>query len=393
MKEAKILIVEDENIVALNLQTRLKSLGYQVAGMASTGEDAVKKCAETMPDLVLMDIMLRGEMDGVAAADQIREKYHVPVVYLTAYADDVTLERAKVTEPFGYMLKPFEVKEIRTTIEIALYKHRMDRLLQESEERYSVAVHGSNDGIWDWDLVKNQVYYSPRWKAILGCTDAEIGNTLEEWLSRVHPEEREALDMAIERHLAAVTPHMECEFRILAKNGQHRWVFARGLAVRGTGGKAIRMAGSLADITRRHQAEEKLVRMTEHDPITDLLTESAFLEKLYHAAGGSRDSTVMRLSLTKFNSVYAAQGPASAHDLAAHAAKVMISRLTSGAIARLFGGEFAILLADADPVRVKLLLTEITQDLDRLSIPCVTGFAILKAGGDYNLALCEASKY
>jgi CheY-like chemotaxis protein len=122
MKEAKILIVEDENIVALNLQTRLKSLGYQVAGMASTGEDAVKKCAETMPDLVLMDIMLRGEMDGVAAADQIREKYHVPVVYLTAYADDVTLERAKVTEPFGYMLKPFEVKEIRTTIEIAPQK-------------------------------------------------------------------------------------------------------------------------------------------------------------------------------------------------------------------------------------------------------------------------------
>ena len=138
MKEAKILIVEDENIVALNLQTRLKSLGYQVAGMASTGEDAVKKCGETMPDLVLMDIMLRGEMDGVAAADQIREKYHVPVVYLTAYADDVTLERAKVTEPFGYMLKPFEVKEIRTTIEIALYKHRMDRLLQESNSRSGV---------------------------------------------------------------------------------------------------------------------------------------------------------------------------------------------------------------------------------------------------------------
>ncbi len=393
MKESRILIVEDESIVALNLQTRLKSLGYQVAGMAASGEEAVKKCGETMPDLVLMDIMLKGEMDGVAAADQIREKYHVPVVYLTAYADEVTLERAKVTEPFGYMLKPFEVKEIRTTVEIALYKSKMERLLQESEERYALAVNGANDGIWDWDLVNNTIYYSPRWKAILGCTDVEIGNSPDEWFSRVHPEERPSLDMALERHLNGVTPHLEAEFRMLAKNGQHRWVFVRGLAVRGTGGKPVRMAGSLADITRRRQAEEKLLRMTEHDPMTDLLTEASFLEHLYAAAHSDREYTVMRLSVVDFEKTYREKGPTAAHNTAFEAAKSIQSRIPQGQCARLYGGEFAALLADADPVRAKLLLTEIAADLEKHGIANRSGFALLRPGGDYEQSLSEAARF
>jgi len=124
MTEAKILVVEDENIVALEIKKRLQKLGYIVPSVASTGEDAISKVEGILPDLVLMDIMLKGEIDGIDAAGEIRKRFNIPVVYLTAYSDEETLQRAKLTEPYGYILKPFEENDLRTTIEIALYRHQ-----------------------------------------------------------------------------------------------------------------------------------------------------------------------------------------------------------------------------------------------------------------------------
>jgi PAS domain S-box-containing protein len=135
MTNAQILIVEDEIIIAENIRARLNSLGYAVSAIVFSGEEAIQKAAETRPDLVLMDIKLEGDMDGVEAAEQIRARFDIPVVYLTAYADDDTLQRAKITEPFGYILKPFEVRELHTAIEVALYKHKMERKLR-SRERF-----------------------------------------------------------------------------------------------------------------------------------------------------------------------------------------------------------------------------------------------------------------
>jgi CheY-like chemotaxis protein len=125
MTDAKILVVEDENIVALEIKKRLQKLGYIVPGVASTGEDAISKVEGILPDLVLMDIMLKGEIDGIHAAGEIRRRFNIPVVYLTAYSDEETLQRAKLTEPYGYILKPFEEDDLRTTIEIALYRHQV----------------------------------------------------------------------------------------------------------------------------------------------------------------------------------------------------------------------------------------------------------------------------
>ena len=140
MTKAHLLIVEDERIVAKDIEYSLKTLGYKVTGIASTGENALQKAKENRPDLVLMDIRLKGGMDGIEAAEKLREDFSIPVVYLTAYADEGTLERAKVTGPFGYILKPFNEKELCSTIEMALYKHRMDQELKESEERYRQLV-------------------------------------------------------------------------------------------------------------------------------------------------------------------------------------------------------------------------------------------------------------
>ncbi len=125
MTDAKILVVEDENIVALEIKKRLQKLGYIVPGVASRGEDAIIKAEGIRPDLVLMDIMLKGEIDGIHAAGEIHKRFNIPVVYLTAYSDEETLYRAKLTEPYGYILKPFEEDDLRTTIEIALYRHQV----------------------------------------------------------------------------------------------------------------------------------------------------------------------------------------------------------------------------------------------------------------------------
>ncbi|WP_342305166.1 PAS domain S-box protein [Methanolobus sp. ZRKC5] len=147
MTKSKILIVEDELITALDMKNRLEDFGYLVPFTVASGEEAIEKVEEICPDLVLMDVMLEGDMDGIQAAEQIHARFDIPVVYLTAYADDNTLQRAKITEPFGYILKPFEEKELFTSIEIALYKHKMEIKLKEREEKYSALVENGNDGI------------------------------------------------------------------------------------------------------------------------------------------------------------------------------------------------------------------------------------------------------
>lgn len=388
---ARIFVVEDESIVALNLQNRLRNLGYDIAGTAPSGEEAVRKCEETRPDLVLMDIMLKGEMDGIAAAEQIRNKLRIPVVYLTAYADNVTLDRARITEPFGYILKPFEIKEIRTTVEIALYKHKMEELLRQSEERYALAVNGANDGIWDWDLVRDEVYYSPRWKAILGMPDQEL-NKPSDWLDRVHAEDRPELDMAIARHLDGVTPHLECECRMEGKNGQ-RWVFIRGLAVRTESGKPVRMAGSLTDITRRHQAEEKLVNMVQTDTLTDLHTEGAFLEALYRAEQSGRDWILVRVCLMEFEKVYFEKGPYHANEIITAIAPLFRETFPGAICARVFAGHFFVLIEGGDEPQARDRVRRLLESArEKTGQSFEMGMARIPAGGPWVNAWRSASR-
>ncbi|MEO6861872.1 MAG: ATP-binding protein, partial [Microcoleus sp.] len=128
----KILVVEDEIIVAEDIAGRLKKLGYTVTAIVASGEEALKKIAENRPDLVLMDIVLKGEIDGITTAEKIRTKIDVPTVFLTAYADDKTLQRAKLTDPFGYIIKPFQQNDLRVAIEIALHRHEIETKMRAS---------------------------------------------------------------------------------------------------------------------------------------------------------------------------------------------------------------------------------------------------------------------
>jgi PAS domain S-box-containing protein len=130
MSNAKILVVEDEWLVAQGIRESLHDLGYEVVGLAASGAEGLRLAAEQRPDLVLMDILLQGTMDGIEAAEHLRQRFGIPAVFLTAYADAQTLSRAKLTEPYGYLLKPFEIRELHSVIEIALYKSRAEKRLQ-----------------------------------------------------------------------------------------------------------------------------------------------------------------------------------------------------------------------------------------------------------------------
>jgi len=143
----RILIVEDEAIVLLDIRSRLAGLGYSIVGTASTGDEAIVKANATRPDAILMDIGLKGDIDGISAAETIRKTQDTPIIYLTANSDITTLHRAKITGPFGYVLKPFDERELRVTIEMALYKHRMDRDLNDARQWLTATLRNTGDGI------------------------------------------------------------------------------------------------------------------------------------------------------------------------------------------------------------------------------------------------------
>jgi len=147
MRRARILIVEDENLVARDLYNMVRTMGYEVTTVAQNGDEVLKSIQEKRPDLALMDIVLKGNMDGISIASVLWEEHGIPVVYITSFADDLTFERAKLTEPFGYLIKPFEERELELTIETALYKAKMQLLLKEKEQWLSTILRSIDDGI------------------------------------------------------------------------------------------------------------------------------------------------------------------------------------------------------------------------------------------------------
>lgn len=147
MEKKKIFVVEDESIVSLEIQSRIKHLGYLVSGTAASGDEAIRKVIDLKPDLILMDIRIKGDMDGIETAAEIKKIYDIPVIFLTAYADPVTIQRAKITDPFGYIIKPFEERELHISIEIALYKDHTQKLIREKDKWLTAILKSVGDAV------------------------------------------------------------------------------------------------------------------------------------------------------------------------------------------------------------------------------------------------------
>lgn len=168
MSTINILIVEDESLVARDIKTMLVRLGYGVAGIARSGEEAVKTAAELRPSLVLMDIMLQTEMSGIQAAERIYRQYHIPVIFLTAFAEEATLERAITTEAFGYILKPFDERELQTSIDMGLYKFAMESKLRQREQWLSTVLRSIGDAVIVTDREGRVTFLNPLAEELTG---------------------------------------------------------------------------------------------------------------------------------------------------------------------------------------------------------------------------------
>ncbi len=202
MNKSSILIVEDEAIVAADLSIKLRQLGYNVAGTASRGKEAVEMAGDLRPDLILMDIRLDGYMDGIEAAELIRDRYDLPVIYLTAHSDTATLDRAKLTGPFGYVLKPFEERDVATQIELALHKHRADREIREQREWLRVILNSIGDAVIATDAQGRISFINPVAESLTGWKAGEAsGRAIESVFRIVNEQTGEVLEGPVARAL------------------------------------------------------------------------------------------------------------------------------------------------------------------------------------------------
>ncbi|MBP6716828.1 MAG: response regulator, partial [Acidobacteria bacterium] len=200
MSRTRILIVEDEGIIARDIEQQLVHLGYEPVGIAASHDDAIALASETRPHLALMDVHLGSAPDGIEAATTLRREFGIPSVFLTAYATDDVVARAKASEPLGYLIKPFDEQSLRTTLEIALHKDKIDRQLRNSERRYRAVIESAHDAIVTEDSDRRIVGWSPAATTMFGYTEAEI---LGQPVTRLMPERHREPHAASTGHLAA----------------------------------------------------------------------------------------------------------------------------------------------------------------------------------------------
>lgn len=263
MIRAQIMVVEDESIVAEDMKAMLEGFGYTVPAVAFSGEEAVRKAFDTHPDLVLMDIVLKGQMSGVEAVERIRSRCNIPVVYVTAYADEKTVRRAKATEPYGYILKPFDARELQTAIEIALYKHQMEKKLHESEQRLSMTLRNIDDALITTDSRGRVTFMNPRAEALTGWSQDEgVGRHMTEVLQIRHDTGEGLAESPFVKVLrgGVAINFADHHLRLVAKDGTERPIEDSAAPLSDDHGNIIGAVLVFQDITERRQLQEDLVQ-------------------------------------------------------------------------------------------------------------------------------------
>jgi PAS domain S-box-containing protein len=273
--------VEDEQIVAADIHQRLEALGYSVSAVASSGEEALAMAEETRPDLMLMDIVLQGTMDGVETVRQLRRRMDIPVIYLTAYTDDETVQRAKLTEPLGYILKPFDERELHFTIEVALHNHGIEKGLREREERFRQLTDSTEEVFWMVNTdTSDVVYVSQAYEQVWGRAAENLPATMDAVLDYVHPEDRERILAMHEKARRGEVNNDGSEYRIIRPDGTIRWILTRCFSVLNEAGQIYRIVGTSKDITKEKHAWDTLRESEERyrllaNNVTDIISRHA----------------------------------------------------------------------------------------------------------------------
>ncbi|MBD1808201.1 response regulator [Microcoleus sp. FACHB-SPT15] len=265
MVRARLLIVEDEGIVALNIQNRLQGLGYSVVATVSSGEEAIQVAGETRPDLILMDIKLDGNVDGIEAAAEINRLFHLPVVYLTAYTNDETLNRAKLTEPYGYILKPFEARDLCTTIEVALYKYQMEQQLREREQWLATTLKSIGDAVITTDTEGLVTFMNPVAEALTRWSLEEvIGNDLTQVFQTINEKTRAVVQNPVLLALQqGITVGLENHTLLVTKDGAEIPIDDSAAPIKDEVGKILGAVLVFHDNIEKQQSEARLQKNNE----------------------------------------------------------------------------------------------------------------------------------
>ena len=394
-RAGSLLVVDDNEANRDALSRRLRHRGY-VVSVAADGAEALALVETLTLDLVLLDVEMPG-ISGLEVLSRIRahrSDTELPVIMVTARTEGADIVEAFRLGANDYVTKPVDFPVALARIGTHLSHKWAVEDLRDSEERYALAVRGANDGLWDWNLVTNGVYWSARWKAMLGYDESEIGAGPEEWLTRVHPDDRGRVEEALAAHLANGSGHFESEHRILHRNETFRWVLCRGAAVRNGDGTATRLAGSLTDIT-----ETKLA-----DALTGLPNRILFFDLVERAIKRSERRpdyvfALLVLGLDRFNVVHDSLGPLTADRLLVAVARRLLSSLRSTdavardepdfTLARAGGDEFNVLLDDITDARDAILVAERLRhaleepfevDGNQVFISATTGIAVSTTG-------------
>jgi len=272
-------------------------------------------------------------------------------IWLDIYTYPIYGERGDVTCVIEYIRDVSERK-------------RTEVALRESQERYALAARGTNDGMWDWNLRSDSIYYSPRWKHMLGLSENYFTESPDEWINRIHPDDREEVKKDIDTHISGSSAHFENEHRLLHKDGTYRWMQVRGLAVRNNTGKAHRIVGSMTDITERKEAEQQLIFDALHDALTGLPNRLLFMDRLRHAIDRENRNTnylfaVLFMDIDRFKVLNDSMGHAIGDEMLISVSQRLEECLRIGdTVARFGGDEFAILLEDLKNEREALYITQ-----------------------------------
>lgn len=260
MLASKILIVEDEGIIAMDIRNQLESFGYEVAGTAFSGGQAITLATQHRPDLIMMDIVLKGDMDGISAAQTITETLHIPVIFLTAYSDPATLRRAKATGAYGYLIKPFRPDELHASIEVALFKHQLERKLKESEQWFGKTLHCISDSVIATDVEGRIRFMNPVAEAATGCRlEQGKGKVVTELMTLLNESNRTIIENPVLNTLKnlAVTD-MSCPTLLVTQTGMEFPIDDGAAPILADDGTLLGAVFIFRDITARRQMENSL---------------------------------------------------------------------------------------------------------------------------------------
>lgn len=251
-----LMLVEDERVVAFDLKNQLQALGYRVGAMVGSGEQAVQRIAEVAPDLVLMDIHLEGVMDGVEAATEIQARHQVPVIYLTAFAEDDTLNRALASRPFGYLVKPWDIRELHASIQMALARREVEVEVEKSELRLKLAMDAASLGVFEWLPQTQRLHGDGHLGALFGDRQVPLDEPWADFLARVDADDRARVVASLDDALLG-NQAIHTEFRTVHTDGGTHFLEANVKAYPSANSER-RVVGVLQDVTERRHIEDRL---------------------------------------------------------------------------------------------------------------------------------------